>query len=163
MSPLRKNPVFWLMWAIPGAAVLAGLGMVAIATQGADRALPEMYHWEGARLDADFERARLAARLRLVATLELRDGHCVVSLENAPPAESLRLQLTSSNDAASDRALMLVRAPDGEYRAQCAPLPAGRWRVALHDAAEGWALRERFEGELTRLQIRARDPAGEGA
>ena len=30
MSPLKRNPVFWLMWMIPGAAVLAGLGMVGI-------------------------------------------------------------------------------------------------------------------------------------
>ena len=34
-----------------------------------------------------------------------------------------------------DRVLLLPRVAPGEYRGACAPLPRGRWRVALEDAA----------------------------
>ena len=60
-SQLKSNPVFWIMLALPAAAVLAGLSTLAIALHSADRPLPAAYHWEGARLEEDFARARTAA------------------------------------------------------------------------------------------------------
>ena len=57
----HRNPVFVLIWALPAAAVIAGVATLLIALEDADRALPASYHWEGARLDEDFERARRAA------------------------------------------------------------------------------------------------------
>jgi uncharacterized protein len=163
MGDFKRNPVFWLMWAIPGAAVLAGTSMVALAFKDADRTLPDIYHWEGERLDADFERARHAARHGMAATLELSGGVCTVSMANAPQeADSLQLRLTNGNDAHLDRALTLSRVAAGRYRAPCVALPAGRWRVALSDQANTWALRESVEGPFERLDIRARDPEGAG-
>jgi uncharacterized protein len=159
MNPAQRNPVFWLMWMIPGAAVLAGLSMVAVAMQDADRALPEAYHWEGERLDADFERVRNAARLGVSATLTLREGTCVVDVVNAPDTASLRLLLTNGNDSKLDRAVELVRG-DANYRADCAPLPRGRWRVALQDAGNSWLLRGNAGEAFARFELRARDPAG---
>ena len=43
-SPLRANPVFWLIWALLGAAVLGGFATLAIALRSADRQLPATYH-----------------------------------------------------------------------------------------------------------------------
>lgn len=163
MSPIKQNPVFWLMWAIPGAAVLAGLSMVAIAMQGADRALPEIYHWEGERLDSDFERARNAARLGLNASLELAGGVCTVRLAGAhEEANALRLRLTSGSESKLDRAITLSRVAADLYRAPCISLQRGRWRVALSDDANTWALRASTEGEFQRLDIAARSPEGAG-
>lgn len=163
MSPLERNPVFWLMWMIPGAAVLAGLSMVAIAMQGADRALPDIYHWEGERLDSDFERARSAARHGVSARLELDGGVCTVTLARAPEEpNALHLRLTNGNDAALDRVLTLSRVAAGVYRSPCVALERGRWRVALNDDENSWALRASVDGEFQRLDIEARSPDGEG-
>ena len=156
---LRKNPVFWLMWILPGAAVLAGFTTLAIALQGADRALPAIYHWEGDRLDADFERARVAARLGLRAQLELADGECRLTLHGAD-APALELRLTSGSDTRLDRAPMLTRGADGLYRGACAPLPRGKWRVALADAGNTWSLRTQIEQADTRIELQARAPEG---
>ena len=157
MSPLKRNPVFWLMWAIPGAAVLAGLSMVAIAMQDADRALPDIYHWEGERLDADFERARQAARLDVQAELLFEGSQCRVRLQGAEPP-ALRLHLTSGSDFGRDQAVNLARSAAGDYRAACVALDRGKWRVALQDDANTWSLRAQLDQPAQRIELRARLP-----
>jgi uncharacterized protein len=160
-SPRRANPVFWLMWLLPAAAVVGGFVTLAIALRSADRALPPVYHWEGERLDRDFLLARNAARhgVALTVALDARQGSCAAFLRHAPddPA-SLTLLFTHHVDAGLDRVLRLTRVRTGEYRGACTPLPRGRWRVALEDAAGAWALRAQVEGDVVRLELRARDP-----
>jgi uncharacterized protein len=161
MSP-RANPVFWLMWLLPAAAVLGGFATLAIAMHGADRALPEAYHWEGERLDADFARLRAAVRLGVRATFEAADGRCAVRLRAAgdtSPA-ALDVLLTHGNDASLDRVLKLPRVAAGEYAAACAVPPAGRWRIAIDDPAGAWSVRDAFDGAPSRVELRTRDPGG---
>jgi uncharacterized protein len=159
----RFNPVFWLMWLLPASAVLAGFATLAIALRGADRALPAEYHWEGERLDADFVRARGAAGLGVEITFTIEAGQCRALARNLPlePA-ALNLLLTHGLDAGLDRRVRLTRFAANDYRASCAPLDAGKWRVALDDDSARWALRGAIDGELTGLVLRARNPDGPG-
>lgn len=161
-SALRQwNPVFWLMWLIPAAAVVAGIGLVVVAMRDADRALPAMYHWEGERLDADFRLARQAATLGIRAVLEWKHGRCTLRLTGGAAApRALLIHFTHADDAALDRTLTLLRRADGDYRGACERLPAGRWRVALTDDAGTWSIRAQIEGAAVHLALRARDPAG---
>jgi hypothetical protein len=158
-KPFRKNPVFWLMFLLPGAAVAASFVTLAIAVAGADRALPSHYHWEGAGLDQDFGRARLAASLGIRGTLSFGGGECVLTLAGAG-SDQLRLMLAHSSDAGLDRVVLLQRGAGNEYRADCADAPAGRWQLSLEDDAAGWSLRQRVDG-LTRVELLARSPEGE--
>lgn len=158
---LRANPVFWLMWALPGAAVLAGFTTLAIALHGADRPLPEAYHWEGARLDADFARQRAALTRGIRVTFEAADGRCTAHLAGSagdPPA--LDVLLTHGSDAGLDRALKLPQVAPGEYAGDCTPLPAGKWRVSVEDPSGAWSLRASIDGSPARIDLRARNPAG---
>lgn len=157
----RFNPVFWLMWLLPASAVVAGLATLGIALRGADRALPVEYHWEGERLDADFGRARSAAALGVEITLGVEAGQCRALARNLPlePA-ALNLLLTHGEDAGLDRRVRLTRVAANDYRGPCAPLGAGKWRVAVADDAAQWALRGAFEGEFAGLMLRARNPDG---
>lgn len=158
----RFNPVFWLMWALPASAVLAGFATLAIALQDADRALPADYHWEGDRLDRDFARARAAAVLGLEVTLDVQGGQCRALLRNLPtdPA-ALSLLLTHGSNAGFDRRVRLPRIAAGDYRVACAPLEAGRWRVALDDDSGDWAIRGSADDRVAGLQLRARSPDGD--
>lgn len=157
----RSNPVFWIMWLLPAAAVVAGLATLVIALRHADRALPASYHWEGEHLDQDFAQQRLAAAHRIEVDIATGAGECSALLRHAPddPA-SLTLTFTHSSDAGLDRVVLLRRMQPGQYRGACAPLPAGRWRVALEDAAGAWAIRAQFDASEDRLVLRARDPDG---
>lgn len=158
---MKPNPVFWLMWLLPGAAVCASFATLAIALDGADIKLPASYHWEGPALDADFERAKRAVALDIQATLEVDAGarECVLTV-SGPASDSLQLLLTHSNDAGLDRQVLLRRTAGGEFRAACASLPPARWRIALDDKAGGWSVRARAEGSLERVELEARDPDG---
>jgi hypothetical protein len=160
---MSRNPVFWLMWILPGAAVLASFATLAIALQHGDRPLPTLYHWEGERLDADFERARQAAREGMRATIAFGgDGRpCTVTLAPAPgdPA-SVALSLTSASDAGLDRTLILQRVQAGVYRAPCDALSRGRWRAVLQDSSAQWALRGNVDDAVRAAVLEARSPEG---
>lgn len=157
----RFNPVFWLMWLLPASAVVAGFATLAIALRGADRALPVEYHWEGERLDADFGRARRAAQLGVEVSLAIAAGQCRALVRNLPlEPVALNLLLTHGLDAGLDRRVRLTRVAANDYRASCAPLDSGKWRVALDDDSAHWALRGALEGGLAVLVLRARNPDG---
>jgi hypothetical protein len=156
---LRSNPVFWLMWLLPGSAVLASFATLGVALKGADRPLPKDYHWEGERLDHDFARARAAAALGVEVRLELQGGQCraLISPLDTEPA-ALDLLLTHGVDAGLDRRTRLTRIAAGEYRSACAPLAPGKWRIALEDDAAQWALRGNVDGRADHVLLRARSP-----
>jgi hypothetical protein len=158
-SPYRANPVFWIMCLLPAAAVAGGLATLWIALRSADRPLPAGYHWEGERLDQDFARQRIAASHGIEVDVTFAAGQCAATLRHAPddPA-TLTLMVTHSSDAGLDRVVLLRRAQAGVYTGACAPLPAGRWRVALEGGT--WAIRTRASGDRTQLTLRARDPDG---
>jgi len=160
-SPLRGNPVFWLMWLLLGSTVVAGFVTLAIALRSADRELPSSYHWEGERLDRDFALARNAARHGVEVTFVATAGQCSATVRGAPnePA-ALHLLFVNSTDAALDHAVRLTRVAPATYAADCAVLPSGRWRVALQDDAGQWAIRTQFIGDVSRLELRARNPDG---
>ena len=165
-SPLRANPVFWLIWILLGAAVLGGLATLVVALQSADRQLPESYHWEGEHLDRDFARARLAAEhgIEVDFTVDAGSAHCAATLRNAPEEpEALNLLFTNAADPGLDRVLRLARLGSGSYGGACSALPEGRWRVSLEDAAGVWRIRAQVAGSVERLELRARRPDGDPA
>ena len=160
-SPLRANPVFWLIWLLPAASVVAGLTTLGIALRNADHPLPPEYHWEGERLDHDFTQARVAATHGIEVTFVANRAGCSATLRNAPSdPEALSLLFANAANPDLDRALRLPRVAPGEYRGDCVALPAGRWRVSLEDAAGEWAIRTQVSGKVERLELRARNPEG---
>jgi hypothetical protein len=160
-SPLRANPVFWLIWLLPAAAVVAGLTTLGIALRNADHPLPPEYHWEGERLDRDFAQARVAAAHGIEVTFVANQAGCSATLRHSPSdPEALSLLFANAANPDLDRALRLPRVAPGEYRGGCEALPAGRWRVSLEDAAGEWAIRTQVSGKVDRLELRARNPEG---
>jgi len=160
-NPLRANPVFWLMWLLPAAAVVAGLTTLGIALRKADRQLPAEYHWEGEHLDHDFALARVAAAHGIEVTFVANQTGCSATLRHAPAdTEALSVLFANAADPDLDRVIRLPRIGPGEYRGACAPLPAGRWHVALEDAAGQWTIRTQVAGRIERLELRARNPEG---
>jgi len=156
-SPYRANPVFWLMWLLPASAVVAGLATLAIALRHADPPLPADYHWEGEHLDRDFELARNAAAHATEVDFSIASGECVATVRSAPgDAPSLTMLFANGADAGLDRVVLLNRVAPGEYRGACAPIPAGRWRVSLEDAAATWNIRAQAVGAVDRLTLRGR-------
>src|SRR3954463_16442163 len=162
-SPLRRNPVFWIMIGVPAATVVAGLTTLGIALREADPPLPQTYHWEGEHLDRDFAQQRNAAAhgIEVALATNAADGMCTAHVSAAPddPA-ALTLLFSNAADPGLDRVVLLKRAAAGEYRGACAPIPSGGWRVALE--AGQWSIRTQLRGGVDHLTLRARDPDGAG-
>jgi len=158
---MKANPVFLLMFALPGAAVLGGFATLAIAMHAADRPLPEAYHWEGERLEADYTRQRAAVRRGIRVTLEMANGRCAAHVVN-DDAATLDVLLTHGSDAGLDRMIKLPRTAAGEYAADCAPPPAGRWRISVDAPSGAWSVRDSIDGALAHVALRTRDPGGAG-
>lgn len=158
-SPFRANPVFWIMLALPAAAVVAGLATLFIALRHADPPLPANYPTEGLHVDRDFALARAAAAHGIELSWTITGGECTAMLRNAPddPA-TLSLLFTNGADPGLDRVILLRRSQPGAYQGACTALPAGRWRVVLEDQAAGWAIRSQLESGAASFTLRARNP-----
>ena len=158
-STAGRNPVLWLVIALPVLAVIASFWSLALALSRGDRELPSSYHWEGGGLEADAARLRVAAALGLQAELRVDAAtqRCSVTLRGAAPA-ALRLDLTHPTTPRSDRHVLLQET-GGSYSAACASLPSAHWWVQLSDARATWMLRARTTSALqTPLTLEAGSP-----
>ena len=144
----KRNPVLWLVIALPLSAVVAGLASLALAMSRGDPELPKDYHWEGAALERDQERLSLAAQQGIRATIgfDASSGLCTVTMQGAAP-DTLRLSLVHPIDPRADRRVDLTPTGGG-YAVTCAPLPAAHWRLELSDGQGTWLLRGRTQGTL---------------
>ena len=138
-----RNPVLWLVIALPALAVVASFCSLALALTRGDRELPPSYHWEGGALDRDDAQRAAARALGLHATLRVdaATGRCLVTLQGAAPA-ALRLDLTHPGDPAADRHLLLPGVA-GVYSAPCQDVPSAHWWLQLTDPQGTWLLRGR--------------------
>jgi hypothetical protein len=160
--PFRDNPVFWLMWALLGSVVVAGLATLGIALKQADRELPASYHWEGEQLDRDFALMRNAAAHGVQVSLSVvAPGQCSARLQSAPndPA-ALNLLLVNAHKVELDQAVRLMREAPGLYRGVCRAMPDGRWRMTLQDDMGLWAIRAQHLGAIDGVVLRASYPEG---
>jgi len=140
---MNRNPVLWLTIVLPLLAVAGSVASMVLAVGGDDAPLPERYHWEGSRLDADEARLDAAVRRGIGATFsfDAAAGECRVVLRGTAPAE-LRLSLTHPTLARLDQHVVL-RPAGAAYVGRCAPLGKGQWWLELADADGGWLVRQR--------------------
>jgi hypothetical protein len=157
-----RNPVLVLALGIPLLAVIASFLTLFLAIAKPDGELPEQYHWEGFKLDRDFEQSKRAAALNVRATVtRTQAGICrlELSVKDTPPA-ALTLVLTHATQPGHDRTLNLTRASlkheGASYEAPCVPVPNAHWRVSLSDDQGAWSLRQYTVGALNNWTLTAR-------
>ena len=161
---MARNPVLWIAIGVPLVAVLASFVTLGMALVHPDGELPEQYHWEGFRLDRDFERAARAQQLGISVRLEglHTTGRCTASLQTRGPLpSSLLLTVTHGTLPELDRRVQLARtsaSADGTsavYEGRCIAAPDGSWRLELTDSENGWSLRQSVRGSLDAVQLEA--------
>jgi uncharacterized protein len=148
----RTNPVLWIAVALPAIAIAASFLTLGVAVRHPDNELPEQYHWEGMKLDRDFERSARAATLGVRAELREfgRSGRCHLRLEiagTAPP--ELQVRLIHATQPSLDRDVRLQRnAASSLYEGECHSMPQGHWRIELTDRNGDWSIRQNVRGSL---------------
>jgi uncharacterized protein len=156
--PWYREPMLWLVIAIPALTVVGGLTTVVIAHLKSDAIVADEYRKEGLAINHDPARDLAAQRLGVSATLTLAAGTLAVRLEPgsaAPPAELVVL-LSHATRADQDRLVTLRAGADGSYGAPLPPLAAGHWYVEVSPADRAWRLTGEFGDLPATLALRPR-------
>jgi hypothetical protein len=159
----KFNAPLLLALGIPTLAIVASFMTLALAIAKPDGELPEQYHWEGMRLDRDFEAANRAADLNVAATLSRNDAmsSCQLDLQiKGSSPDALTLVLTHATHPSLDQRLTLRRSSthSTHYVTQCAAIPNAHWRVELTEPSNNWSVRQYVTGPIASWELNASAP-----
>jgi hypothetical protein len=119
-TPWYREPWPWILIALPGTVVVAGIVTAVIAVRGFDGPVAEDYYKQGLAINQELGRSKQARELGIVARLGitgLADGERLqVDLESAlamPPAAALQVRLLHPGRAGEDRVATLSRIEAG--------------------------------------------------
>ncbi len=141
-SPWWREPLVWLIIALPLTAVLASLVTWWIAARGADPLVAEDYYKQGMAVHQTLERESRAAALGLSAQFQVQEGELRIHLEGRLDAypDELQLTLVHPSRQEHDLTLVLPATAQGEYRIALPPMQAGQRRIILQSEEQGWRL-----------------------
>ena len=156
--PWYREPLLWLVIAIPALTVVAGLSTVYIAHRGADDPVADEIRKEGLAIHQDPTRDRAAAAAGVAATLVLGNGqvHVTVAPGRTTLPRSIVLLLSHATRAEHDQMLTLTATGDGQYAGTLPSLASGHWYLELTPTDRSWRLTGEFVGEFATLQLRPR-------
>jgi hypothetical protein len=160
--PWYREPLVWLVAAIPALTVVAGLSTVVIAGRSADDVVHDDFRKEGIAINRDPARDEAAAKLGVAARVSDVDGALTVrlALDEAQAPRALVAILSHATRAEYDRMLTLERGADGTYSAALPTLNRGHWYVELSPPNRAWRLTGEFVDRAPALDLR---PAGAGS
>lgn len=150
--PAWREPMVWLVWAIPAMSVIAGIALVVVAVRsgGAD-VVPDEVRRTAQMQVTDLNPDLVARRLGLSAVVR-RDGDTIEVLPVSgrfPTDASLRLSLRHPSRAANDLALTLAPSANGWTLKRSVP-DTHDWVIQLGPNDGKW-------------RIGGRWPAGQGS
>ena len=138
-----RQPMMWLVIAIPLAAVVMGVTTIILAVVSDDGIVADDYYRRGLEINQTLERDRMAARHDLNAVVMMdTDGKVVHARLHANSAfrfpDRIQLSLSHATQSGLDLRLTLTQTAGRSYRAGLPELSLGRWYVQLH--SRGWRL-----------------------
>lgn len=159
-APFRwyREPIVWLIVAIPASAVVMGAIMLGLAVSTYDGLVADDYYKKGLQINRSMERDARAKQHGLSSLVRLgpRGGVIEVALDGNhgfQVPEVVNLRLFHATRPGLDRDIVLRRVAAGRYLASRPPLAPGRWYLQLD--ADDWRLTGELEGsdDAQRLQL----------
>jgi len=142
-KPWYREPLVWMLIAIPLSAVIGGAITLALAIISDDGLVVDDYYKRGKAINRVLQRDRAAAELGLRGEL-IRDrqtGTLKLSLRSRPgyhAPEHLRLAFFHATRAGFDYRSLIERVAPMHYSGRAELIPAGRWYVQLE--TDDWRL-----------------------
>jgi uncharacterized protein len=148
--PFWKEPMVWLVWGLPLASVVAGVGLVVTAVRagGADPVIDDVQRVSQIQT-TDLGPDERAAQRKLSALVQVRPGHVdltAVTGEFERDGE-LVLVMTHPTDAAQDLRLPLARTTTG-WTAAADIDTRHDWNLQLAPGNTHWRLRGRLQKDM---------------
>lgn len=164
-SPWYREPLVWMVLAIPAAAVIMGAVMLVLANATWDGLVADDYYQQGMEINRSLARDAEAARLGLRASVTFPvPGVIEVRIASTHGAKSasgggeLNLLFAHAARAGADAHVPLIGDADGVWRGTLPVLPAGKWYVALGN--EQWRLAAPMQIPASAGELVLRAPAG---
>ena len=137
-KPWTREPLVWMLIAIPASAVIMGVIMLTLAVQSYSGLVVDDYYRHGKQINRVIARDRLAWELGLEAELALAaDGTVRVAFVSGAdllPTGDIELAFVHATRPGLDRSLRLERTGSGRYRGRVELAGSGRWNIALQTA-----------------------------
>ena len=144
-SPWYREPLVWLVLAIPATAVLAGAVMLVLANATWDGLVADDYYQRGLQINRSLARDSQAAHLGLEAVVAfpapgvVEARISVVDGATAPASgDRLTLRFARAARAGADVRVFLTRDAGGVWRGVLPEMALGKWYVELGN--EQWRL-----------------------
>ena len=144
-SPWHREPLVWMVLAIPATAVVVGVVMLVLANVTWDGLVADDYYRRGMEINRSLARDAEAARLGLRASVAFpAPGVVEVRLLNVDDGTSvaagprLDLRFARASRAGTDVEVSMNRDTGGAWRGALPALPAGKWYAELGN--EQWRL-----------------------
>jgi len=146
-TPWYRQPMVWMLIAIPGSSVIVGFTLYYFAVVSFDGMVVDDYYKKGIEINRVLKRDHEAATLGLSADLHLNDDSHRLRLQLAykhgfKPPSRLSLQFLHATRAGFDQQVALIHKGHGLYVGTLPSLHPGSWYLELGDAQ--W----RLSGEL---------------
>ena len=166
-SPWYREPLVWLVFAIPAAAVVAGAVMLVLANVTWDGLVADDYYRRGMQINRSLARDAEAERLGLRASVTFpAPGLVEARLAGAAGAGTalgggrLHLRFARAARAGADVTVTLTRSAGGVWRGVLPEMAPGKWYAELGD--ERWRLTApaRMPAATGEIVLRASQPGG---
>jgi len=150
-KPLKKNawykqPLVWMLIAIPLSAILGGISMIHLAVTTEDGLVKDDYYKYGKQINLVLERDNEAKRIGLKGSFDFTPDTGVVLVQLASNIgelpDKISLELLHATRAGLDQSIQLVMTANKGYHGLIKDLAPGRWYVQL--TTPQW----RLNGEL---------------
>lgn len=145
-SKWYREPMVWLVIAIPLSAVIVGIAMMSISIITFDGLVEDDYYKKGIDINEVLARDEFALEQGIKAQVQIdaETGIVVVSLSNSGDyvfPDDLGLALLHPTQSKKDVKLLLSKGPDGRYYSELLkPLSDGRWYFRVSEA--NWRLQK---------------------
>ena len=152
-APWHRQPLVWMLIAIPFSAVVMGVVMIRLALSTDDGLVIDDYYRYGKEINRVLERDRAAAQQGLNGVVVLVPESGAVRLTLTPiladAPEALDLRLLHATRQGFDQTLRLHRTTPGDYMGALErPLAPGNWKLEL--SAEVWRITGRMRAPQQR-------------
>ena len=145
--PWYKQPLVWMLVAIPCSAVVMGIVMIHLAVSTEDGLVVDDYYKYGKQINRVLRRDHAARAMGVSGVLSVAPDRGVVRLTmNSTPRGQparLKLRLLHATRRGFDQILVLSRTADGPYGGKLdKPMAPGNWNVELGN--ETWRITGRM-------------------
>ena len=140
-KPWYKEPMVWMVIAIPASSVIYGIFFLTVSITSFDGMVVDDYYKAGKQINRVLRRDKAALSHGLTAQVSVNAGQVTVSVASNntySPPPALEINFIYSTRAGQDKTIYVDQIHPGIYKGSVPELETGRWNVQI--SSDDWRL-----------------------